>query len=104
MASWPPASIVIILEYAQVVLVFDNGPMSEELRYVNASRLCNGDWHSLRVVKNGLTASISVDEGIYQTITSSCSVCVNFLATNTNDPLYIGGIPGKLKAKLCAGA
>ena len=76
------------------MLVFDNGPMREILEYSEGGPLCDGAWHSLSVSKDGRTGSISVDGNIQQTVVSSCAICQNFFATNTNDPLYIGGIPG----------
>ena len=76
------------------MLVFDNGPMREILEYSEGEQLCDGAWHSLSVSKDRQTGSISVDGNIRQTVVSSCATCQNFSATNTNDPLYIGGIPG----------
>lgn len=81
--------------HVQVVLVFNNGPMREELQYCMDTQLCDGAWHSLFVSKNGLAGAISVDANNLQTVISSCDICQNFLAVNTDDPLYVGGIPGK---------
>lgn len=81
-------------------LVFDNGPMREELEYCVNVQLCDGAWHSLFVSKNGQSGSISVDTHDVQTVLSSCDICQNFLAINTNDPLYVGGIPGNNTFKL----
>jgi hypothetical protein len=78
----------------QVVLVFDNGPMREILEYSNGGQLCDGNWHSLLISKNGLAGTISVDGNTPQTVVSSCDICQSFFAVNTDDPFYVGGIPG----------
>ena len=75
--------------------MFDNGPQVEILAY-RGNALCDGQWHSLQVYKNEQMGSISVDNGDQQTIISHCDSCSHFSATNTNSPLYIGGIPGEL--------
>lgn len=68
--------------------------MQEILEYSNAGQLCDGNWHSLLVSKNGLTGTIAVDGNAPQSVVSSCDVCQSFFAVNTDDPLYVGGIPG----------
>lgn len=70
--------------------------MVEMLQH-DSTTLCDGAWHSLSVIKAGLDGFIAVDGGPLQRTTSSCEVCQSFFATNTNGPLYIGGIPGKWK-------
>ena len=82
------------------MLVFDNGPMREELEYCTEQQLCDGAWHSLLVMKNGLVGGISVDTNGLQTVVSSCEVCQHFFAVNTDGPLYVGGIPCKFVIKL----
>ena len=74
--------------------MFDNGPKVEVLEYFDGRELCDGDWHSLLVSKDGLAGLISVDGRTPQRKISSCGICQNFLATNTKDSLYVGGIPG----------
>lgn len=74
--------------------MFDNGPMREVLEYSARDQLCDGAWHFLQVNKSGQRGSISVDRRETQEVISSCETCPNFSATNTNDPLYIGGLPG----------
>ena len=68
--------------------------MREVLEYFDGRQLCDGAWHSLLVSKNGLTGTISVDGNPPQTVVSSCDFCQSFFAINTDDPLYVGGIPG----------
>ena len=75
--------------------VFDNGPGDVVVEYVPASdpmELCDGQWHSLVIEKNGGTGYLTVDGGTPISVTSRFS---NFLAINTNDPLYVGGVPGE---------
>ncbi|PIK40930.1 putative laminin-like protein epi-1 [Apostichopus japonicus] len=52
--------------------------------------LCNGQWHSIEVVKDRFEASITVDgeEGIQGVSNNQAQT-----ETNTNDPLYFGGVP-----------
>lgn len=64
------------------------------LEYSESVQLCDGAWHSLFISKDGLTGVISVDGNTPQFVTSSCEICQSFFAVNTDDPLYIGGIPG----------
>lgn len=71
--------------------------MREVLEYSESGQLCDGAWHSLFVSKTGASGTISVDGNVPQTVTSSCEVCQSFFAVNTDDPLYVGGIPGTAK-------
>lgn len=74
---------------------FDNGPGEEVIEYIpsnNPMELCDGQWHSLIIEKNGGTGYLIVDGGTRLSVTSRFS---NFLAINTNDPLYVGGVPGE---------
>lgn len=68
--------------------------MREMLEYSNTGQLCDGNWHSLFVSKDGLAGIVSVDGNAPQMVVSSCDICQSFFAVNTDDPLYIGGIPG----------
>lgn len=80
----------------QLRFVFDNGPGEVVVEYVPAMdplELCDGQWHSLTIDKDGETGYLTVDEGTRLSVASRFS---NFLAVNTNDPLYVGGVPGKL--------
>ena len=54
--------------------------------------LCDGQWHSLVIEKDGETGYLEVDGGSRLSVTSQFS---RFLAINTNDPLYVGGVPGE---------
>lgn len=55
-----------------------------------SNALCDGQWHTIKAVKAKNVVRLNVDEvftapGIGQAGVSS---------TDTNDPLYVGGIPG----------
>jgi len=73
--------------------VFDNGPQEVVVEYTptSGSGVCDGQWHSLRVEKNRVTGTITLDETV---VASQSSTFTNFVAVNTNDPLFIGGVPG----------
>lgn len=74
----------------QVRFLFDNGPRAVVVEYVG-STVCDGQWHSLRVEKEALTGRLFLDG---RQVASSSSEFSNFLAVNTNHPLFIGGVPG----------
>ncbi len=83
----------------KVTLVFDNGPQVETLTNPTTN-LCDGQWHSLEVTKIGQRGTISVDGGDPAAITSQCDNCMLFTATNTNGPLYIGGLSGEKNCQI----
>lgn len=70
--------------------MFDNGPRAVVVEYVG-SRVCDGQWHSLRVEKEALTGRLFLDG---RQVASNSSEFRTFLAVNTNHPLFIGGVPG----------
>ena len=75
--------------------MFDNGPGEEVIEFLPADDpggLCDGQWHSITIEKDGETGYLTVDGGTRLSVTSLFS---NFLAINTNDPLYVGGVPGE---------
>ncbi len=76
------------------MLEFNNGPEPEILAYNDGRPLCDGAWHSVFVSKDRLAGSVSVDNNDLQTVVSSCDTCQDFMATNTDSPLYVGGLPG----------
>ena len=68
------------------------------MEYTPSDSLCNGDWHSIVVSKNGITGTLIVDGQPPVTTTISNT---GFVAVNTNAPLYAGGVPGSnLKSQL----
>ena len=71
--------------------VFDNGPSPTVVEYLSPSLLCDGEWHSVTVVKDQITGALSVDgaEPVKQV-----SDVVNFVSLDINDPLFVGGVPG----------
>ena len=58
----------------------------------NPLELCDNQWHSLLVEKVGVQGTVTVDN---ENTVSVSSPHTSFSAVNTNDPLYIGGVPGK---------
>lgn len=74
--------------------MFDNGPGEEVVEYrpPNDMEICDGQWHSIIIEKDGETGYLTVDRGSRHSVTSVFS---NFLAVDTNHPLYIGGVPGE---------
>ena len=76
----------------QVRLIFDNGPSPTLVEYLSPTLLCDGEWHSVSVVKDEITGAVSVDgaEPVRQE-----SDVVNFVSLDLNSPLFVGGVPGK---------
>ncbi len=72
--------------------VFDNGPMETVVEYIHPSPLCDGEWHTVYVNKDGWRGEVRVDE---EESVSTLSAHPSFRAVNINDPLYVGGVPGK---------
>jgi len=85
--------LIYALFSLQIRFVFDNGPQEVVVEYTptSGSGVCDGQWHSLRVEKNRVTGTITLDETV---VASQSSTFTNFVAVNTNDPLFIGGVPG----------
>ena len=75
--------------------MFDNGPGEVLVEYTpaNASLLCDGSFHTLDARKEGVAGSLRVDGALVASGRSPDSEA-NFVAINTNDPLYLGGVPG----------
>lgn len=73
--------------------MFDNGPMETVVSYTPPSptHLCDNEWHTLLVEKNGIRGILHVDEGAPVSVLSAHA---SFRAVNLNDPLYVGGVPG----------
>ena len=76
----------------QVKLIFDNGPSPTIVEYLSPTDLCDGQWHSMSIVKDQITGSLSVDgaEPVEQV-----SDVDNFYSLDLNSPLFVGGVPGK---------
>ena len=53
--------------------------------------LCDGRWHRLRAEKRESTLRLSVDDFTVPAVISTATTS----SADTNDPLYIGGIPGE---------
>ena len=97
------SSFVVFLPI-QIYIRADNGGGPYEAKFTfplasgsNRKRtrypLCDGRWHQLRAEKQEVTLHISVDNMTATVVTSTSSRD----SADTNDPLYIGGIPGMLQ-------
>ena len=76
----------------QIRFLFDNGRGVVAVEYApaNSSALCDGNWHSVRVDKDGIVGTVVVDG---TNIVTQRSLEVDYLAVNIADPLYVGGVP-----------
>ena len=74
--------------------MFDNGPGKVLVEYVptNSSELCDNGWHVVVADKDGATGTLTID---HTTTITQTSPFQQFYAVNTDDPLYVGGVPGK---------
>eukprot|EP00731_Ephydatia_muelleri_P016693 Em0009g1117a len=72
--------------------LFDNGggPVTVVYSPLNASELCNGQWHTLAVAKSGVSGTITVDNS---RVTKATGLSSSYVSVNTMDPLYVGGVP-----------
>ena len=76
----------------QVRLIFDNGPSPTLVEYLSPTLLCDGEWHSVSVVKDEITGAVSVDRA--EPVRQESDI-VNFVSLDLNSPLFVGGVPGK---------
>ena len=76
--------------------LFDNGggPVVVTYSPSNASELCNDQWHTVVATKSGVSGTIRVDSIHFNTMSAASS---SYVSVNTMDPLYIGGVPSKLR-------
>ena len=72
--------------------IFDNGRSPTVVDYLPPSFLCDGEWHSVSIVKEEITGALSVDEA---EPVKRVSDVANFVSLDLNSPLYVGGVPGK---------
>ena len=72
--------------------IFDNGPATTVVEYFSTNSLCDGQWHSVSLVKNGITGVLSVDG--MDPITADSDVA-SFFSLDLGSPLFVGGVPGK---------
>ncbi|KAL3869382.1 hypothetical protein ACJMK2_042067 [Sinanodonta woodiana] len=83
--------LVLELANGDVVFTVDNGagPFSTRFTLAMDNKICDGAWHKIRAIKNKNVLQLIVDDGEPQ-IASSISTAT---AADTNDPIYIGGVP-----------
>jgi laminin alpha 3/5 len=82
--------VVLQLSEGSVIFTTDNGAGPITIQYVPQTQnsLCDGQWHSIRAIKNKHILTLTVD-GINVEPQNGKS---EISAADTNDPLYIGGI------------
>ena len=73
--------------------IFDNGRRPTAVEFLSPSHLCDGEWHSVSVVKDEITGTLSVDGA--EPIREESDV-VNFVSLELGGPLFVGGVPGNL--------
>ena len=61
------------------------------VEYFPPTSLCNDQWHSIRLVKDGVTGALAVDGA--DPVVKESSV-VQFVSLDLNGPLFVGGVPG----------
>ena len=64
--------------------------MVVEFSPANSSMLCDGGWHTVRAEKDGIVGTIIVDG---TNIATQSSPQGGYVAMNTFDLLYVGGVP-----------
>lgn len=55
--------------------------------------LCNGEWHTVLVIKNLEDGMITIDNTIIRTNTTDPDL-PSMTSVNIDSPLYAGGVPG----------
>ncbi|XP_015919728.2 laminin subunit alpha isoform X1 [Parasteatoda tepidariorum] len=83
--------LILQMVDGRVEISVDNGagPITSSFIPTDEHYLCDGEWHTVQVVKSNNFVTLSLD-GIF----SDPGIGVGGVsATDTNDPLYIGGVP-----------
>jgi len=82
-----------MLEDGSLSLTVENGRGEMIATYAPPVQhtLCDGQWHSIRVVKVQNVATMTVDGVTMQPVFGVAGVS----STDTNSPLYVGGVPNK---------
>lgn len=75
-------------------LIFDNGREPAVVEYLppNPASLCDDQWHSVSLVKDRITGTLSLD-GANPVAKESDN---DFVSLQLNSPLFVGGVPGKI--------
>ena len=86
---------VLSLSPSQMRFIFDNGPGPSFVEYLPPSPacLCDNQWHSVSLVKDGIRGTLSVDGA---NPVSESSNAVNFVSLDTDSPFFVGGVPGMM--------
>jgi laminin alpha 3/5 len=91
--SGPPGGDFLVLQLVngEVMFAMDNGHGEVKTLYTPPSKneLCDGEWHRIRATKAKNVVMLEVDG-----VSAAPGLGTAGVAhTNTNDPLYIGGVP-----------
>lgn len=82
--------------HPQMRFIFDNGRRPSVVEYFppDLASLCDDQWHSVHLVKDRMTGTLSID-GADPVVEVSDT---DFVSLQLNSPLFVGGVPGKISA------
>ena len=84
----------VCIVFLQLRFVFDNGAEPVVLDYLPPSplTLCNNQWHTISVIKDGITGTLSLNGEVVVSMSSSD---LSFVSLDIDSPLYVGGVPSE---------
>ncbi|KAG2458283.1 LAMA3 protein, partial [Polypterus senegalus] len=83
--------LTLYMKNGKVIVQVDNGAGAFNTSVTPLQPLCDGTFHRIAVIKRNNVVQLDVDTERNHTVGPSSS-----LSTDTKDPLYIGGIPGRV--------
>lgn len=97
-------SLALELNNGRVIMsgdLGDNNPLYVEQRFANPYAICDNRWHRIQAVYNDEELALKVDE-LDQKYGLPTKANYHFADSTAYGPLYIGGIPGKIKRTYCS--
>uniref|UniRef100_A0A0B7BNE7 Laminin subunit alpha n=1 Tax=Arion vulgaris TaxID=1028688 RepID=A0A0B7BNE7_9EUPU len=93
--------VVLQVSDGAVIFTVDNGAGPISIQYVPPTQnsLCDGQWHSIRAIKNKHILTLAID-GV--NVAEPQHGKAEISAADTNDPLYIGGVADFLSRGIVA--
>ncbi|KPM02403.1 paramyosin-like protein 1, partial [Sarcoptes scabiei] len=85
--------LVLYMDKGDLVFSVDNGAVPITAKGSAKGSICDGEWHVIKAIKTKNLVMLTVDDNL--PIISVGQVGIS--STDTKDPLYIGGLPEKLK-------
>ncbi|KAF7496702.1 Laminin-like protein epi-1 [Sarcoptes scabiei] len=85
--------LVLYMDKGDLVFSVDNGAVPITAKGSAKGSICDGEWHVIKAIKTKNLVMLTVDDN--PPIISVGQVGIS--STDTKDPLYIGGLPEKLK-------